>query len=117
MAAEPNIGGALCESSVIPFLIGLPIHKFWLTALLECRAVIPLGVQQPPKVYRPIYCTRPGDVETPCKVLLASVQRLRCSDEARTRNRLKFAGVSKTRQLETVSIAEPLQNRQHAQNP
>jgi len=30
MAAYLNIGGALCESSVIPFLV--PRHKVWLTA-------------------------------------------------------------------------------------
>ena len=29
MAAQPNIGGALCESSVIPFLV--PRHKVCLT--------------------------------------------------------------------------------------
>ena len=29
MAAQPNIGGALCESSVIPFLV--PRRKVWLT--------------------------------------------------------------------------------------
>jgi len=29
MAAQPNIGGALCESSVIPFLVAR--RKFWLT--------------------------------------------------------------------------------------
>jgi len=29
MAAQPNIGGALCETSVIPFL--LPRCKAWLT--------------------------------------------------------------------------------------
>jgi len=28
MAAQPNIGGALCESSVIPFLV--PRRKVWL---------------------------------------------------------------------------------------
>jgi len=28
-AAQPNIGGALCESSVIPFLV--PRRKLWLT--------------------------------------------------------------------------------------
>jgi len=37
MAAQPNIGGVLCESSVIPFLV--PRRKVWLTPLLECRAV------------------------------------------------------------------------------
>jgi len=30
MAAQPNICGALCKSSVIPFLV--PRHKVWLTA-------------------------------------------------------------------------------------
>jgi len=29
MAAQPNIGGVLCESSVIPFLV--PRSKVWLT--------------------------------------------------------------------------------------
>ena len=29
MAAQPNIGGAVCESSVIPFLV--PRRKAWLT--------------------------------------------------------------------------------------
>jgi len=33
MAAQPNIGGALCESSVIPFLV--PRHKVWLTAAAQ----------------------------------------------------------------------------------
>jgi len=37
MAAQRNIGGALSESSVIPFLV--PRRKVWLTPLLECRAV------------------------------------------------------------------------------
>ena len=31
------IGGALCESSVIPFLV--PRRNVWLTPLLECRAI------------------------------------------------------------------------------
>jgi len=37
MAAQPNIGGALCESYVIPFLI--PRSKVWLTPAAEvpCR--------------------------------------------------------------------------------
>jgi len=37
MAALPNIGGMLCESSVISFLV--PRCKLWLAPLLECRAV------------------------------------------------------------------------------
>jgi len=37
MAAQPNIGGTLCESSVIPFLV--PRHKVWLTAAarVQCK--------------------------------------------------------------------------------
>jgi len=37
MAAQPNIGGALCESSVIPFLV--PRRKVWLTPAAEVHAV------------------------------------------------------------------------------
>jgi len=37
MAAQPNIGGALCESSIIPFLYHAA--KFGWCPLLECRAV------------------------------------------------------------------------------
>ena len=33
MAAQPNTGGALSESSVIPFLV--PRHKVWLTAAAQ----------------------------------------------------------------------------------
>jgi len=43
MAAQPNIGGALCESSVIPFLI--PRRKVWLTptAPLPCSNAANIG--------------------------------------------------------------------------
>jgi len=37
MTAQPNIGGALCESSVIPLLV--PRRKVCRGLLLECRAV------------------------------------------------------------------------------
>jgi len=40
-----------------------------------------------------IECTSPGDGQTSCKVWLASVERRRCSNEAKTRNPLKFSGV------------------------
>jgi len=39
MAALPNIGGALFESSVIPFLVGLQRRKVRMAPLLERRAV------------------------------------------------------------------------------
>ena len=42
---------------------------------------------------------QPGDGQTSCKVWLASDERRRCSNEAKTRNPLKFAdGVPQTRQ-------------------
>jgi len=43
MAAQPNIGGALCESSVISFLV--PRHKVWLTtaARVPCSNAANIG--------------------------------------------------------------------------
>ena len=38
MAAQPNIGGAVCESSVIPFLV--PRRKVWLTPAAGVRCSI-----------------------------------------------------------------------------
>jgi len=49
--------------------------------------------QEPQKC---IYCTSPGDGQTSCKVWLASGERRRCSNEAKMRNPLKFAGVPQT---------------------
>jgi len=40
--------------------------------------------QQPPKMY--IWCSSPGDGQTSCKVWLASGERRRCSNAAKTRN-------------------------------
>ena len=67
MAAQPNIGGALCGSSVIPFLVSC--QKVWLTAAARvpcsnaanigerktwtqsefCTGKIPLGGKSPQK--------------------------------------------------------------------
>ena len=43
MAALPNIGGALCESSAIPFLV--PCRNVWLmpTARVSCSNVVNIG--------------------------------------------------------------------------
>jgi len=43
MAAQPNIGGALCESAVVPFLV--PRHKVWLTAAgrVPCSNAVNIG--------------------------------------------------------------------------
>jgi len=115
MAAQPNIGGTLCESSVSSFLVLL--HKVWLctaAARVPCSHNANTGErktgtqsefcswqnavrgQDPPKMY--IQCTSPGDGKASCKVWLASGERRRCSNEANTGNPLKFAGVSQTRQ-------------------
>ena len=59
MAAQPNIGGAFCESSVIPFLV--PRRKVWLTpaANIDERKTGTQSGKIPPKMY--IWCTSPGD--------------------------------------------------------
>jgi len=114
MAAQLNIGAALCESSVIPFLV--THHKVWLRAaarapcshtanISECKTwlqsefcIWPNAIrgQQPPKMYT--QCTSPGDGQTSCKVWLASGEQRRCSNEGKTQNPLKFAWVPQTRQ-------------------
>jgi len=43
-----------------------------------------------------VQCTSPGDGQTSCKVWLASGDGRRWSNEGKTRNRLKFAGVPQT---------------------
>ena len=47
-----------------------------------------------PKMY--IQCTSQGDGQRSCKVWLASDERRRCSNEGKTRNPMKFAGVPQT---------------------
>jgi len=53
-----------------------------------------------------IECTSAGDGQTFCKGLLTSVERRLCSNETKTRNRLKFAGVSQTCQ-QISAVSEP----------
>jgi len=99
MAAQPNIDGALRESSVIPFLV--PRRKVWLTAAdgVPCSNAANIGERKtwmqsesctgqnsvrgkrPENVYI-VY--HPGDGQTSCKVCLASSERQRCSNEGRT---------------------------------
>ena len=106
MVALQNIGGAECSR-----------RKVWLvpTARVSCSKAANIGEckawrtqsefctwqnfvtgQQPPKMYKE--STSPGDGQTSCKVWFASVERRRCSNEAKTRKPLKFAGVPQTRQ-------------------
>jgi len=107
------IGGALWKmmssiSSTISFLV--PRRKVWLTLLCNnaanigehntcmqsefCTRQNSIRRQEPPKMY--IQCTSPGDGQTSCKVWLTSVEWHRCSNKAKMRNPLKFAGVPQT---------------------
>jgi len=109
---RPARGGAICGSSLIPFLV--PRRRVWLTPtgrvpcsnnanIGECKTWTQIEFctwqnsvrgHAPPKMY--IQCTSPGDGQTSCKVWLTSVDRRRCSNEAKTRNPLKFAAVPQT---------------------
>jgi len=112
MATQSNIGGALCESSVIPFLVAC--RKFWLT--LTARVpYIAANIGERKTWTQSEFCTWQNSVrgksprryslpaqETAkhrAKVWLASVERHRCSNEAKTWNPFKFAAVPQTRQL------------------
>ena len=56
---------------------------------------IPSGSKSPQKCIYSVPVQETADIQTSCKVLLASVERRRCSNETKTRNRLKFAGCPK----------------------
>ena len=88
----PNIGGDLCESSVIPFLVAR--RKRWLTpaARVPCSnaanigerntwtqcilqlAKFRLGAKAPENEYIVYQVTSAGDGQTSCKVWLTSVE-------------------------------------------
>jgi len=108
MAAQPNIGGALCESSVIRFLV--PRHKVWLTPVqwrcqyrrtqeLDANWSLHVAeVHQKSKAAENVYIVqqprrRPNIVQS---LVDLSGERNRCSNEAKTWNPLKFAGVPQT---------------------
>ena len=109
IAAQPNIGGALCESSVIPFLV--PRRKVWLRPAAEvpcsntaniydngrlgckvnfARSKIPPGGKSPQKC---IYSV-PAQETTKdrAKFDWPPMSDVVAVNEAKTRNRLKFAG-------------------------
>ena len=75
MAAQPNIGGALCSTS-----------QFGWRPLFECHAVI-LPIKENATL---------GDGQASCKVWLTSVEWRQCSNDAKTQNPFKFAGVPQT---------------------
>jgi len=115
LTTQPNIGRALCESAIIPFLV--QCHKLSLTstAWVPCRNAeiyrrmqeldakkvnlacgkIPLWGKSPGRC---IYSVPVHDMAKHRAVWLTSVERHCCSNEAKTRNPLKLAGVPQTRQ-------------------
>ena len=57
---------------------------------------------------------QPGDGQRSCKVLLAYSERRHCCNEAKTRNRLKFAGVPQTgKPISAVSGLKLIILREH----
>jgi len=99
MAARPNIGGAVCESSVIPFLV---LHrKVWLRppAGVPCSNAANIGErktwtkwEKPTKYIVPAQQT----IKDSAKFGWPPVRDVAAVNEAKTRNRLKFAGVPQT---------------------
>jgi len=111
MTAQQHIGGALCESSVIPFLV--PRCKVWLTLLLECCAVtLPIQVNARPwskmnfalgkiasgdkSPRKCIYSVPAQETAKHCAKFAWPPVSDVCSNEGKTRNPLKFAGVPQT---------------------
>ena len=99
MAAQPNIGGAVCESSVIPFLV--PRRKVWQTALLECRAVT-LPIWENARLGRKVNFARdkiPSGGRSPRKCIYSAPAQETAKDRvwltSGERNPLKFAGCPK----------------------
>jgi len=110
-AAQPNIGGALCESSVIPFLV--PCHKVWLTAAAREPCSNAGNIGEHKNWMQSKLCSWQNSVKNVYIVyqprrrpnIWQSFVDLRwatCSNEAKTWNRLKYAGVPQTHQLISV---------------
>jgi len=113
MVALPNIGSALCSTPQSlacahcliavsrPNATEIRELKTWRMQSEFCIWQNSVTGQEPPKMY--MWCTSPRDGQTPCTVWLASVERRRCSNEAKTQKPLKVAGVPQTN--ETISAA------------
>ena len=108
MAAQRNIGGAVCESSVNAFLV--PCRKVADPAAgVPCSNASNIGERKTstqsefctwcrqgarvPRMY--IQRSSPGGGQTSCKVWLASSKQNSCSNEAKTRNPLNLLGCPK----------------------
>ena len=82
--------GVLCSNAVNIFRTQ-NLDVKWILHVAKFRQ----GARATENVYI-VYQLR--NCQTSCKVWLASRERRRCSNEAKTRNPLKFAGVPQTRQ-------------------
>ena len=85
MAVQLNIGGALCESSVIPLLV--PLRKVRLTRpLLDCRAVT-LPIYQNTSLGRKVNFA-PGKIPSGAKRLRKCIKSVPAQETAK--HRAKF---------------------------
>jgi len=116
MAAQWNIGGAVCESSVNAFLV--PCRKVADPAAgVSCSNASNIGERktwtqsefctwrrQGARVARMyIQCSSPGGGQTSCKVWLASGKQNCCSNKAKTRNPLNLLGCPKLANISAAS--------------
>jgi len=100
MAALLNIGGALCESSVIPFLV--PRRKLWLTPTdrVPCINAANIGER---KTWRHKVNFAAGKIplggtaKHRAKSFVASGERRRCSNEAKTKPVEIYLGAANSR--------------------
>jgi len=115
VATQPSIAGAVCESSVIPFLVRR--RKVWLmpTGQMPCSNAANIGerktwTQSDVCTWLTSLCGQkptenvyigysPGDGQTSCKVWFTSCERRNRSHEAKMRNPLKFAAVQQKKPL------------------
>jgi len=110
MATLPNIGGAkrhkvwLTPTTWVPCSNAANIgeRRTWMQSEL-CPWQNSVMGQEPLKMYIPVYCTCSEDGQSSCKVWLATAERRRSTDEAKTWNPLKFVGVPQP--PETISAA------------
>jgi len=95
-----------------PFLV--PRRKLWLThtARVPCSNAANIGERKTwtqsefcnwhnsvgGQKHQNVYTLYQPRIRPSCKVWLTSVERRRCSNEAKTQNRLKFAGVPQSHQ-------------------
>ena len=84
MAAQVNIGGALCESSVIPFLV--PSRKVWLTPAAKVLCSSTLAIQENARLGRKVNFARgkiPSGGKSPRKCIYSVPAQKTARDHAK----------------------------------